>query len=66
MSRMPRRIAWMFRFSLERVDGAPMEIDLPEKLLGAIVEWAEANDCQIGGGYSEPEEENPGEVVHRK
>jgi hypothetical protein len=45
---------WIFRFALEREDGAPVERELPERLLGEIVRWAEANGCQIGGGYRPP------------
>lgn len=46
----------VFQFSLflEREDGRAMGADEPEALLDFIIEWAEQNGYQIGGGYRVP------------
>ena len=47
---------WMFSFGLERQDGEPFHFSIPEKLIDLIVEWAEENELQVGGGYHFPRE----------
>ena len=49
---------WAFRFCLEAEDGSLVPRGQAEELLEVIVEWAEARDLQIGGGYREPLEKD--------
>jgi hypothetical protein len=50
-------IAWIFDFALEAADGQPIDHSLPDELLGLVADWAQKNDCQIGGGYRAPRSE---------
>ena len=48
---------WIFYFTLEREDGADLKRDVANRLFEKILEWAESNNCQIGGGYRVPKKE---------
>lgn len=48
------QIAWHFSFFLENGEGTAVSEDVAEELLLAIIEWAEARQLQIGGGFSPP------------
>lgn len=52
-----KEIVWIFEFGLERRDGLCFSREAPEELLDVIIKWAEDNDCQIGGGYRNPEDD---------
>ncbi len=54
MSKKETQSVWLFRFGLEGEAGAPIRRALAEALLDRIIEWAEENECQIGGGYRPP------------
>lgn len=51
------QVAWLFRFGLERRDGAPFSAEVAEELLAVINAWAAARDLQVGGGYLPPDPE---------
>jgi len=51
------QVSWMFRFGLERVDGAPFGAEVAEELLDVITAWAEARDLQVGGGFVPPDDD---------
>lgn len=53
--------AWLFKFSLESEN--KLEINMADALMNEIIEWAERNKCQIGGGYRKP---NDGEFDDAK
>ena len=49
---------WQFNFFLEPAAKANVERAKADELMNLIIAWAEANDCQIGGGYKTPPPEN--------
>jgi hypothetical protein len=48
---------WLFNITLEKEDGSKFDSNYPEELLNIIVNWAEQNQLQIGGGYRAPTHE---------
>jgi hypothetical protein len=57
MKNIDHTIVWLFRFALEKEDGTYVEREIADSLFEKIIEWAEANGCQVGGGYRAPTEE---------
>jgi hypothetical protein len=47
---------WLFNFALESEDGKPLGRDKANDLMEYIIQWAEENDCQVGGGYRAPKD----------
>ena len=45
---------WLFNFALESEDGNKLERNKANDLMDVIIQWAEKNGCQIGGGYRAP------------
>ncbi len=50
-------VCWIFNFALESTSGVPVARSVPSALLETIVQWAEDNEMQIGGGYRKPSEQ---------
>ena len=48
--------SWIFNFALEKSDGSKCERLISEDLMRKIINWVEEQDCQIGGGYRPPDE----------
>ncbi|MBL4604147.1 MAG: hypothetical protein JKY02_00330 [Flavobacteriaceae bacterium] len=46
---------WLFNFAIESADGTKLARKNADILMDEIILWAEANNCQIGGGYRAPE-----------
>lgn len=47
---------WLYSFALESVSGEEVDYQTAEQLMKNIIEWAEVNGCQIGGGFRKPRE----------
>ena len=45
---------WLFNFALEGEALGKIERKKAEELMEVIIEWAENNGCQVGGGYRAP------------
>jgi hypothetical protein len=45
---------WLFKFALESENGEKLERKKTDELMDTIIAWAEKNNCQIGGGYRKP------------
>lgn len=45
---------WLFNFALEDEKGKALERDKANDLMDFIIQWAEKNGCQVGGGYRAP------------
>jgi hypothetical protein len=53
--------SWVFRFSLEAQDESAVPYSQAEELIDMIIDWVEARNLQIGGGFRPPtqDELNP-------
>lgn len=47
---------WQFRFVIEKESGEPIDSAVASELLMHILDWVEAHDLQMGGGYHIPKE----------
>ena len=47
---------WLFNFALESENGEPLERIKANDLMEFIIQWAEKNGCQVGGGYRAPKD----------
>lgn len=47
---------WLFKFVIEKESGEPIDRAVASDLLMHILDWVEAHDLQMGGGYYIPKE----------